>query len=159
MKIAVYPGTFDPITFGHIDLINRAAKIFDQVILAIAENPSKKPLFSLAERIELAGRVLNNNEKVKIQGFDGLLSNFVKHAGAQVILRGIRAVADFDYEFQLAGMNRFLNPDVETVFLMPAEKYMYISASLVREIALFKGDVSSFVPEPIAKALYDKVSA
>ena len=123
MKIAVYPGTFDPITYGHMDLVDRATKIFDQVIVAIAENPNKKPLFSLEERCDLAAKALKENEKVKVLGFNGLLLDFVKAAGAQVILRGLRAVADFDYEFQMATMNRFLNPQIENMFLMPAEKY------------------------------------
>jgi pantetheine-phosphate adenylyltransferase len=156
MKIAVYPGTFDPITFGHMDLVERAAKIFDQVIVAIAASPNKKPLFSLTERVELASQALKKHKNVKIEGFDSLLLDFVKKAGAQVILRGLRAVADFDYEFQLASMNRFLNPAIENLFLMPAEKYLYISASLVREIALYKGDVSGFVPDHVAKALQKK---
>lgn len=156
MKIAVYPGTFDPITFGHIDLVTRATKIFDQVVVAIAASPNKKPLFSLAERRELAANALNNNNKIKVEGFDGLLLDFMKKIGAQTILRGLRAVADFDYEFQLATMNRFLDPAIESLFLMPAEKYMYVSASLVREIALLKGDVSGFVPESVAQALYKK---
>lgn len=157
MRIAVYPGTFDPITFGHIDLIERASRIFDQVIVAIAANPNKKPLFSLKERQNLAAESLTHYKNVKIEGFDSLLLDFVKKENARVILRGLRAVADFDYEFQLASMNRFLNPDIESLFLMPAEKYMYISASLVREIALLKGDVKGFVPEHVAKALYEKV--
>ncbi len=157
MQIAVYPGTFDPITFGHIDLIDRASRIFDQVILAIAANPNKKPLFSLEERQTLAAESLKQYKNVKIEGFDSLLLDFVKKEKARVILRGLRAVADFDYEFQLASMNRFLDPDIESMFLMPAEKYMYVSASLVREIAIFKGDVRGFVPEHVAKALYKKV--
>jgi pantetheine-phosphate adenylyltransferase len=157
MKIAVYPGTFDPITFGHIDLVDRASRLFDKVIVAIAANPNKKPLFSLEERRDLAMQSLARYKNVKIEGFDSLLLDYVKKEQAGVILRGLRAVADFDYEFQLASMNRFLNPDIESLFLMPAEKYMYISASLVREIALFKGDVRGFVPEHVAQALYKKV--
>lgn len=156
MKIAVYPGTFDPITLGHVDLIDRASRLFDRVIVAIAANPKKLPLFSLEERCDLAAESLKRYRNVKIEGFDSLLLDFVKKEKAQVILRGLRAVADFDYEFQLASMNRFLNPDIESLFLMPAEKYMYISASLVREIALLKGDVSGFVPPEVAKALYEK---
>lgn len=156
MKIAVYPGTFDPITLGHIDLVERAAKIFDEVIVAIAASPNKKPLFTLPERLDLAFNSLKKYKNVKIEGFDGLLLDFIKKVKAQVILRGLRAVSDFDYEFQLASMNRFLNPVIESIFLMPAEKYTYISASLVREIALFKGDISGFVPKYVAQALYKK---
>jgi pantetheine-phosphate adenylyltransferase len=157
MKIAVYPGTFDPITLGHIDLVERAARIFDQVVVAIAANPRKKPLFSLAERQALAQQCLEKHQNVSVTGFEGLLLDFVQQSGAQVIVRGLRAVADFDYEFQLASMNRFLNPAIENLFLMPAEKYLYISASLVREIASLKGDVSGFVTAPVAEALYKKV--
>ena len=156
MKIAVYAGTFDPITFGHIDLLDRASRLFDQVIVAIAANPNKKPLFSLSERQDLAAESLKEYKNIKIEGFDSLLLDFVKKKKATVILRGLRAVADFDYEFQLASMNRFLNPNIESLFLMPAEKYMYISASLVREIAMLKGDVSGFVPKHVAQALYKK---
>lgn len=156
MTIAVYPGTFDPITYGHMDIIARAAKIFDQVIVAIAASPNKKPLFSLVERQALAKQALDGHQNVSVEGFDSLLLDFVKKSKAQVILRGLRAVADFDYEFQMAAMNRFLDPAIENIFLMPAEKYLYISASLVREIAFYKGDISGFVPEHVAKALYEK---
>lgn len=155
-NIAVYAGTFDPITYGHIDLIDRASRIFDQVIVAIAINKNKKPLFSLEERIELSSRVLGGYNNVKVEGFDSLLLDFVKQHDANVILRGLRAVADFDYEFQLASMNRFLNPKIESMFLMPAEKYMYISSTIVREIASMKGDVSGFVPPLVALALSQK---
>jgi len=158
MKIAVYPGTFDPITYGHIDLVDRASRIFDQVIVAIAASPKKAPLFSLAERKDLAAQSLAQFNNVKIEGFDSLLLDFVKSCKARIILRGLRAVADFDYEFQMASMNRFLDSDIESMFLMPAEKYMYISASLVREIALLKGEVNGFVPAHVAQALYKKVS-
>ena len=152
-NIAVYAGTFDPITFGHIDVVERAAQIFDQVIVAIAANQNKKPLFSLVQRVTLAGQVLSNQPNVVVQGFDGLLLDFVKQHGANVILRGLRAVADFDYEFQLASMNRHLNPHIESLFLMPAEKYLYISSSIVREIASLNGDVSGFVPPLVVQAL------
>ncbi|HLF66451.1 MAG TPA: pantetheine-phosphate adenylyltransferase [Gammaproteobacteria bacterium] len=157
MKIAVYPGTFDPITYGHIDLVERAAKIFDQVIVAIAANPNKTPLLSLAERKTLAETSLSSFSNVRVEGFDSLLLDFMQKQQAHIILRGLRAVADFDYEFQLASMNRFLNPAVESLFLMPAEKYMYVSASLVREIAALKGDISGFVPDHVASAVYLKV--
>jgi len=154
---AVYPGTFDPITFGHIDLIERAARIFDRVIVAIAANQNKKPCFTLEERIELASEVLSKYKNVEVKGFDALLINFMREQNAKIILRGMRVVSDFDYEFQLAGMNRAMAPDIESIFLMPAERYTYISSSFVREIALLKGDVGQFVPEIVADALIKKV--
>lgn len=155
-NIAVYAGTFDPITFGHIDLVERASRIFDQVIIAIAASPNKKPLFSLEERVELSKAALKHHQNIMVSGFDTLLLEFAKQHGANVILRGLRAVADFDYEFQLAGMNRAMNPDIESMFLMPAEKYTYISASFVREIASLGGDVSGFVPKHVVEALKQK---
>lgn len=155
-NIAVYAGTFDPITYGHVDLVERAARIFDKVIIAIAASPNKKPLFSLEERVALALDVLGHHKNVVVQGFDSLLLEFAKGHGANVILRGLRAVADFDYEFQLASMNRFMNPEIESMFLMPSEKYMYISSSIVREIAKLGGNVSGFVPSEVAKALEKK---
>ena len=157
MNIAVYAGTFDPITLGHIDLIQRALKIFDQIIIAIAANPAKKPLFDLNERIHLAELSLKEANNVKVYGFSGLLLDFAKELEANVIIRGLRTVTDFDYEFQLASMNRHMNPAIESLFLMPSEKYMYISASLVREIATLKGDVANFVPEPVLAALQQKL--
>ena len=155
-NIAVYAGTFDPITLGHVDLIERAVKIFDKVIVAIAASPNKNPLFSLEERVSLTQDVLDTLNRVEVHGFNSLLLDFAKAQGANVILRGLRAVADFDYEFQLASMNRFLKPEIETLFLMPAEKYMYLSSSLVREIAALQGEVTGFVPPQIAKALLKK---
>jgi len=155
-NIAVYAGTFDPITHGHVDLVDRAARIFDKVIVAIAASPNKKPLFSLEERVELTSKVLTGQANVEVLGFNNLLLDFAKQHEANVILRGLRAVADFDYEFQLASMNRFLNQDIESMFLMPAEKYMYISSSIVREIASLGGDVSGFVPPLVAAALQKK---
>src|SRR3990167_5624107 len=155
-NVAVYAGTFDPITYGHIDLIERAARIFDRVIVAIAANPNKKPLFSLEERVNLTAAILREHRHVAIHGFNSLLLDFAKEHGANVILRGLRAVADFDYEFQLASMNRFLNPGIESIFLMPAEKFMYISSSLVREIVALVCNVRSFVPDSIAQALEEK---
>lgn len=155
-NIAVYPGTFDPITYGHIDLIERASRMFEQVIVAIAVNSNKKPLFSLDERVDLATQALLEHKNVKIEGFDTLLTEFMQARGANIILRGLRAVSDFDYEFQLAGMNRNLAPNIETLFLMPGEKYSYVSASFVREIASLGGDVKQFVPQNVVKALDKK---
>lgn len=155
-NVAIYAGTFDPITFGHIDLIERASHIFYKVIVAIAVSPHKKPVFSLDERIELVTAALQNYSNVLVLGFSSLLLDFAREHQANVILRGLRAVADFDYEFQLASMNRFMNPTIETMFLMPAEKYMYISSSLVREIAFLGGDVTGFVPPFVVKALQKK---
>jgi pantetheine-phosphate adenylyltransferase len=154
----VYPGTFDPITFGHVDLVDRASRIFDKVIVAIANNNYKQPLLSLAERVALTEQVLSSYANVQVLGFNSLLLDFAKQHNANVILRGLRAVADFDYEFQLASMNRFLNPAVESMFLMPAEKYMYVSSSMVREIASLGGDVSGFVPPAVVDVLKKKFS-
>jgi pantetheine-phosphate adenylyltransferase len=157
-NIAVYAGTFDPITYGHIDLVERASRIFDRVIVGIASNQNKSPLFTLTERVDLGAQVLSDHANVEVLGFDSLLLDFVKKHGANVILRGLRTVTDFDYEFQLASMNRFLNSDIESLFLMPAEKYMYVSSSLVREIASLGGDVSGFVPPPVVDALRHRFS-
>lgn len=153
---AIYPGTFDPITNGHSDLVARAARLFDQVIVAVAANPAKTPAFSLDERVRLARSVLGGIAHVEVCGFDTLLADFAQARGARVILRGLRAVSDFEHEFQLAGMNRRLAPDIETLFLTPAEQYTYISSSLVREIARFGGDVSAFVAESVQAALLAK---
>jgi len=153
MVTAVYPGTFDPITNGHSDLIQRASQLFDKVIVAIAANPSKAPTFSLEQRVEMAKTVTSSLNNVSIVGFDSLLVHFVKENDAQVILRGLRAVSDFDYEFQLAGMNRRLDSQIETIFMTPAEKYAFISSSLVREIANLGGDVSEFVHEMVMQEL------
>ncbi len=152
-KIALYPGTFDPITNGHSDLIQRAAKLFDKVIVAIAANPNKKPFFPLEQRVELAQRVLRGHKNVVVKGFDVLLVEFARREKANVILRGLRAVSDFEYEFQLATMNRRLAPKIETMFLTPAEQYAYISSSLVREIAALDGDVTPFVHPNVKAAL------
>ncbi len=157
---AIYPGTFDPITNGHSDLVQRAARIFDRVILAVAagnENGSKKPVFLLEERVALAKDVLAPLPNVEVIEFDGLLVDFVRQQNAQVILRGLRAVSDFEYEFQLASMNRHLDEQIETLFLTPAEQYSYISSSLVREIAALGGDVSPFVHEKVVTALNNRI--
>ena len=152
-RIAVYPGTFDPLTNGHIDLVERAAPLFETLVVAIAESPVKGPSFPLAQRIELAHRAMDHIPNVQIRGFDTLLADFVRDIGAGVILRGLRAVSDFEYEFQLASMNRHLIPHVETLFLTPAEQYSFISSSLVREIARLGGDVSGFVHPAVGVAL------
>lgn len=151
MLRVVYPGTFDPITRGHEDLVRRAAAVFDEVIVAVADSRGKRPFFSLDERVEMAEAVLGGFANVKVTGFDGLLMSFVQQQKANVVLRGLRAVSDFEYELQLTGMNRTLCPEVETLFLTPAEQYMFISASMVREIALLGGDVSKFV-HPLIQA-------
>ncbi|MDA8419879.1 MAG: pantetheine-phosphate adenylyltransferase [Pseudomonadota bacterium] len=148
---ALYPGTFDPITNGHSDLVRRATRVFDRVVVAVAANPAKQPLFGLAERVDLARQVLMDVEAVSVIGFDTLLIDCVRQQKAQVILRGLRAVSDFEFEFQLAGMNRRLDPDIETVFMTPSEREMFVSASLVKEIASLRGDVTEFV-HPVVKA-------
>ena len=156
MKTIVYPGTFDPITNGHIDLIERASKLFDKIIVSIASSKKKSPLFTIEERISLATECLSHLPNVEIKGFDYLLVNFVKDCDADAVMRGLRAVSDFEYEFQLANMNRALSPDVESIFLTPAEKFSYISSSLVREISSLQGDVTKFVPPNVADALVKK---
>ncbi|MFQ3170515.1 MAG: pantetheine-phosphate adenylyltransferase [Oleispira sp.] len=156
MNIVVYPGTFDPITNGHTDLIERAARMFDHIILAVADNPNKKPTLDIDTRVDLANEVLSHLHNVEIVGFSNLLAEFVKQKDANIILRGLRAVSDFEYEFQLANMNRVLAPNVESIFLTPAEQYSYISSTLVREIAALDGDVSKFVHPAVVKALKEK---
>ena len=155
--VALYPGTFDPITNGHTDLVRRAARLFDEVIIAVAANPQKQPLFNLAERVELVRSVLADVKGVKVTGFDNLLVDCVRQHKANVILSGLRAASDFEYEFQLAGMNRRLAPEVETVFMTPSEQEMFISASLVKEIALLGGNVSQFVDARVAAAMAAKI--
>ncbi|QDH69461.1 pantetheine-phosphate adenylyltransferase [Marilutibacter alkalisoli] len=152
-RIAVYPGTFDPITNGHVDLVNRAAPLFEKLVIGVAESPGKGPALPLALRVELARKALAHHANVEVRGFDSLLAHFVADVGAGVLLRGLRAVSDFEYEFQLASMNRHLIPEVETLFMTPAEQYGFISSSLVREVARLGGDVSGFVPGPVADAL------
>jgi pantetheine-phosphate adenylyltransferase len=154
---AVYPGTFDPMTLGHEDLVRRASRLFDHVVLAVADSRTKRPLFTLAERIDMARDALADVKNVSVEGFSGLLMNFVQEHDARVVMRGVRAVSDFDYEFQLAGMNRKLYPDVETVFMTPGEEHMFLSATLVREISVMGGDVSEFVSPTIAGRLKTKI--
>ena len=156
---AVYPGTFDPLTRGHEDLVRRAATLFDKLVLAIADSKAKRPYFTLEERIAMAREVLGDMKNVEVVGFSSLLTEFVKKQGARVVLRGLRAVSDFEYEFQLAGMNRNLYPEMETVFLTPSEQHMFISATLVREIAALGGDVSEFVHPLVAKKLKAKTTS
>lgn len=158
-KKAIYPGTFDPITLGHEDVVRRAARLFDEVIVAVAQSQSKRPLFDLDERVSLAAEVLADCSNVRVVGFSGLLMQFAREEGAHVVIRGLRAVSDFEYEFQLAGMNRHLYPEVETLFLTPSEQYMFISASLVREIAILGGDISKFVPSIVDAAIQEKLKA
>jgi pantetheine-phosphate adenylyltransferase len=154
---AIYPGTFDPITKGHIDLAERASKLFDEVVIAIAASPSKQPLFDVDERLEMAQISLSHIDNISVAGFDGLLIECVRSAQAQVVLRGLRAVSDFEYEFQLAAMNRRLDPTVETMFLTPSENYTFLSASMVKEIASLGGDVSQFLHPQINKRLADRL--
>jgi pantetheine-phosphate adenylyltransferase len=153
---AVYPGTFDPITCGHFDLIERAARFYDCLIIAVAQNRNKNSLFSLEERVDLAREVSGHLPNVKVIGFEGLLVDFVKEVDGNVLLRGLRAVSDFEYEFQLASMNRKLAPEVETMFMTPAEQYSFISSSLVREISALGGDISNFVHPTVSEALRRK---
>ena len=154
---AVYPGTFDPITLGHADLVRRASRLFDRVILAVADSRAKGPFFSLDERVEMASEVLKDLRNVEVMGFTGLLMRFVQDQGARVVVRGLRAVSDFEHEFQLAGMNRGLYPDVETVFLTPGEQFMFVSATIVREISILGGDTSKFVPAIVGERLKGKI--
>jgi pantetheine-phosphate adenylyltransferase len=156
---AVYPGTFDPMTRGHEDIVRRASRLFPEVIVAVADSPGKQPFFTLIERVEMAAATLADCQNVRVVGFSGLLMQFVREQGAMVVLRGLRAVSDFEYEFQLAGMNRNLFPEVETLFLTPSEQYMFISASLVREIALLGGDVRKFVSPLILECIAAKIAA
>jgi len=152
-RIAVYPGTFDPITNGHVDLVSRASGLFERIVVGVAESPGKNPALPLAERVELTRLALAAVKNVEVRGFDSLLATFVDEVGGGVLLRGLRAVSDFEYEFQLASMNRHLIPAVETLFLTPAEQHSFLSSSLVREIARLGGDVSAFVHPAVAAAL------
>ena len=154
---AVYPGTFDPITLGHQDLVRRAAGMFDELIVAVADSRVKHPFFALEERVAMAKSVLGDFSNVAVMGFSGLLMNFARQHDAKVVMRGLRVVSDFEYEFQLAGMNRNLYPEVESIFLTPAEKFLFISATLVREISILGGDVSKFVSPHVAERLAAKI--
>jgi pantetheine-phosphate adenylyltransferase len=158
MLIAVYPGTFDPLTRGHEDLVRRASGLFSKLVVGVADSPGKRPIFSLEERIEIAREVLGHYPNVEVAGFRGLLKDFAREQNARVILRGLRAVSDFEYEFQMAGMNRYLLPDVETMFLTPSDQYQFISGSIVREIAMLGGDVSKFVFPSVERWLQAKIA-
>ncbi len=155
-RLAIYPGTFDPLTKGHEDLVRRASSLFDRVIVAVADSPNKRPFFGLEDRVAMAQEILTPYGNVEVKGFSCLLMDFLHQQGAKVIIRGLRAVSDFEYEFQMAGMNRNLYPEVETVFLTPGEQYMFISATMVREIARLGGDVSKFVQPVVEKRLAAK---
>jgi len=154
---AVYPGTFDPFTRGHEDLVRRAANLFDEVIVGVADSRTKQPFFQLEERLAMTREVVSGYRNVRVESFRGLLMNFIKTQDARVVLRGLRAVSDFEYEFQLAGMNRNLYPDVETLFLTPGEQHMFVSATIVREIATLGGDVSKFVQPVVERCIREKV--
>ncbi|MDP2070935.1 pantetheine-phosphate adenylyltransferase [Methylotenera sp.] len=156
-RIAVYPGTFDPITLGHEDIVRRAADLFDEVIVAVAGSTNKNTLFSLDERVTLAKKVFVHADNIRVVGFSGLLMQFVQLQGAQMVIRGLRATSDFEYEFQLAGMNRKLYPQFETLFLTPSEQFMFISSSLVREVATLGGDVHAFVSPLVEDAIKEKL--
>lgn len=156
MTTVVYPGTFDPITNGHVDIVERACRLFDHVIVAVADSRKKGPLFSLNERVKLCEEVLSHLDNVEVCGFNILLSHFVQEKEADAMIRGLRAVSDFEYEFQLANMNRALSPKMESIFLTPSEKLSYLSSTLIREIASLDGDVSPFVPEAVTLALKNK---
>jgi pantetheine-phosphate adenylyltransferase len=154
--IAVYPGSFDPITYGHLDIIHRGLKVFDAMIIAVARNSEKKSLFSIEERLRMIRETVGENPKVRVDTFDGLLVDYVVSQGANVILRGLRAVSDFEYEFQIAQMNHSVQEEVETLFMMTAVPYGYLSSSIVKEVAALKGPVDTFVPPPVKKALQEK---
>lgn len=158
MNKVIYPGTFDPITRGHENLVRRASRLFDQVVVAVAVSSGKKPFFTLEERVEMAQQALSDCSNVQIMAFSGLLMNFLQQQNARIILRGLRAASDFEYEFQMAGMNRCMYPDVETLFMTPSEQYMFISATMVREIASLGGNADAFVHPLVAKKLREKLA-
>ncbi len=158
IRRAIYPGTFDPITFGHIDLAHRALRLFDRVIVAIGTDSAKRPTFTVEERVRMARLALaDTDDRIEVASFDGLLVDFARAKEAQAILRGLRAVSDFEYEFQLASMNRQLAPDLESIFLTPAKEYAFVSSSLVKEVAMLGGDIAHFVPEKIQETLIRKL--
>ena len=156
MKIAVYPGTFDPITNGHIDIINRGLRIFDKIIVTVAVNPGKTPLFSLEERIEMIEQSIGNVENVEVAQFQGLIAEYLKSVNAIAMIRGLRAISDFEFEFQMSLMNRKLNEDVETVFLMPAQEYIHLNSTLIKEVSSFNGDITEYVPKNVENKLNEK---
>jgi pantetheine-phosphate adenylyltransferase len=156
-NVAIYPGTFDPVTCGHGDICKRALKMFDQVVVGVADNPQKKPFFTLQERIEMLEIVFADEPRITVKPFSGLLIDFAREAQSQIIIRGLRAISDFEFEVQLAGMNRSLAPEIETVFLTAAEKYAFVSSSLVREIARLRGDISEFIHPEIHRRLIEKL--
>ena len=159
VRLAIYPGTFDPITNGHLDIVRRASRIFDRIIIMIASNVQKKPLFSVQERVALAEQSVVGNGNITVESFDGLLAEYARQRGVDAIIRGLRAVKDFEFEFQMALMNKSLYPEVETVFFMPSEKFTYVNSSIVREVARLNGDVRLFVPPVVAEALTSKFQA
>jgi pantetheine-phosphate adenylyltransferase len=156
-RVAVFPGSFDPITNGHIDIIERAQEIFDEIIVAVLENPQKECLFNIQERVEMIREIFSNSPKVKVETFDGLLMNYMRKKGARVVIRGLRAISDFEYEFQMALMNRKLNPEVETLFMMPNVVYSYLSSRLVKEVYSLGGCVKDLVPPVVEKYLEKKL--
>ncbi|OGD29290.1 MAG: pantetheine-phosphate adenylyltransferase [Candidatus Aminicenantes bacterium RBG_19FT_COMBO_65_30] len=155
---AVYPGSFDPITNGHVDIIERGLRVFNRIIVAVLENPKKRPLFTTKERVRMIQDIFASKKEVEVRAFDGLLVDFARARGTHVVIRGLRAISDFEYEFQMALMNRSLAPDIETFFMMPSVNYSFLSSNLVREVAALGGSVEGLVPEPVARKLGDKVN-
>ncbi len=156
-RTAIYPGSFDPLTNGHLAIIQRGLKVFDRLVVAVANNPQKRPLFTAAERMKLISECVGDDARIEVDSFDSLLVDYVRRKGVHTVLRGLRAVSDFEFEFQLANMNRHLDPDLETIFVMTGADYFFVSASLVREVATFGGDVSAFVPPNVLAALAAKI--